>query len=494
MERKKKLNRGESTHMKVNEKILSTVESKKDIFIEVSDKIWDYAEMRFEEYKSSELLCSVLEEEGFKVKKGIAGMDTAFIASFGEGSPVIGILGEYDALSSLSQKPNTAVKEALDEGGNGHGCGHHALGAGSLAAVVAVKEYLKENNLKGTIRYYGCPAEEGGSGKVYMVREKAFEDVDIALTWHPSVINAVNNFTTLANMQAYFKFHGVSSHAAISPHLGRSALDAVELMNVGVNYLREHIIPEARVHYAITNSGGISPNVVQSSADVVYLVRAPKLNQVREIYNRVLNIAKGAALMTETTLEVVFDKACSNIITNSTLEKLMHDKFMELEPVKITEEDVKFAKEIRNTLNDNDKKAHFKLIAGAYGEKGRSVVADLSNSDIADVILPYVKSSLSTIGSTDVGDISWIVPTAQIVTACYALGTPEHSWQKVSQGKSNLCHNGMLQAGKVLALTAVELYNNPELIEKAKLELKEKLAGEKYVCPIPPEVKPSSIR
>ncbi|MGH4137733.1 amidohydrolase [Clostridium sp.] len=261
--------------MSVSEKIVSVIENKRDLFIDVSDKIWDYAEIRFKEFKSSELLCSVLEDEGFKVTKGVGGIETAFIASFRQGTPIIAVLGEFDALSNLNQKSKIAKEEAVIKGANGHGCGHNALGSGSLAAVVAVKEYLKDSNIQGTIRYYGCPAEEGGSGKVYMAREKVFDDVDIALTWHPSSMTAVNNFTTLACIQSYFKFHRISSHAALSPHLGRSALDAVELMDIGVNYLREHIIPEARIHYAITNTGGISPNVVQANADVLHLTYIP---------------------------------------------------------------------------------------------------------------------------------------------------------------------------------------------------------------------------
>src|SRR5699024_4100684 len=252
----------------------------------------------------------LLKAEGFQVERDVGGIETAFIATYGDGSPVIGILGEYDALSGMSQQAGVPTKTPIKEGDNGHGCGHNLLGVGSLGAVLAVKQMIDERQLSGTIRYYGCPAEEGGSGKTYMVRAGLFDDVDIALTWHPGTSNSIMCGQSLANYQVYYKFKGKSSHATISPHLRRSALDAVELMNVGVNYLREHIIPEARVHYAVTHTGGHSPNVVQAEAEVLYLMRAPQVDDVEHIYKRINDIAKGAALMTGTEVDIVFDKAC----------------------------------------------------------------------------------------------------------------------------------------------------------------------------------------
>jgi len=470
------------------------IDTKKDIWISVSDKIWEYAETRFQEYQSEELLCTALETEGFEIKRGIADISTAFVGSFGSGSPVVAILGEYDALSGMSQKEGMAQKEPFAEGGNGHGCGHNMLGAGALAAAVAVKYYLEENNIPGTIRYYGCPGEEGGSGKAFMTRAGVFDDVDVALTWHPLSHNAIFSINTLANYQVYYKFTGISSHAGISPHLGRSALDAVELMNVGVNYLREHIIQEARIHYAVTNTGGVSPNVVQSEAEVLYLIRAPKMGQVQEIFERVCNIAKGATLMTGTECEIIVDKACSNYIPNNTLEKLLYKNYQVVGVPQLDEQDKNFAREIRDTFTDANIKNDLLQAGALMGGKGQEIVSELKEKEIADVLLPYVYLSMSLSGSTDVGDVSWVVPTAQLSVACHALGTPAHSWQSVSQGVSGLAHKGILVAGKVIARTVIDIMIEPEVVAQAKAELQETIEGTKYVCPIPSGVKPSAIK
>lgn len=476
-------------------RILEIINEKKDIFFDASDKIWEYAETRFEEYKSADLLCKLLRDEGFNVDRNIADISTAFVGSYGSGKPIIGILGEYDALSGLSQKSAIARKEPIEQGANGHGCGHNLLGVASLAAAVAVKDYIKENNIEGTIRFYGCPGEEGGSGKAFMAREGIFDDIDIALTWHPGTQNAIMAVNTLANYQVYYKFHGKSSHAAVSPHLGRSALDAVELMNVGVNYLREHIIPQARIHYAVTNTGGTSPNVVQSEAEAIYLIRAPKTSQVQEIYERVCKIAKGAAMMTETECEIVFNKGCSNFVSNTTLEKLFHKNFKEVGAPQFSEEEKKFAKGIRKTLSDSDKNNDLQMAIALMGEKSNSnIVKELKGKEVCDIVLPYNESSRASFGSTDVGDVSWIVPTAQIFTACCALGTPLHSWQIVAQGATSIAHKGMLTASKVIAMTALDILINPQIAEEAKVELKEKLGEETYICPIPKGVKPSPIK
>lgn len=471
------------------------IDEKKHIFIDASDRIWEYAETRFQEFQSAQILATILEEEGFLVDRGVANIPTAFVASFGSGSPVVAILGEYDALSGMSQKKNTATKEAIVEGANGHACGHNLLGAGSLAAAVAVKSYLEENDITGTIRYYGCPGEEGGSGKTFMVREGVFNDVDIALTWHPLTHNAVWSTDTLANYQVYYKFHGKSAHAAAVPHLGRSALDAVELMNVGVNYLREHIIQEARVHYAVTNTGGVSPNVVQAEAEVLYLIRAPKLNQVQEIYERVCNIAKGAALMTGTEYEIVFDKACSNFVPNHTLEKLLYANFNEVGAPVLDEAEKRFAKEIQETLTDTDMNSDLEMAKQFMGKNDQEEIrVALKRKEVSDIILPYTHSSALLPGSTDVGDVSWIVPTAQISVACHAFGTPGHSWQTVAQGATSFAHKGMLIAGKILARTAIDVMLQPHVIAEAKAELEKSLDEATYICPIPSEVKPSILK
>jgi len=461
------------------QRIADMIESKRESFIQVSDRIWEFAETRFEEYQSAELLASTLESEGFAVERGVGGIKTAFIGSFGSGGPVVAILGEFDALSGMSQKKGQAVQEAEVPGANGHGCGHNLLGTASLAAAVAVKQYLQENNLSGTVRYYGCPGEEGGSGKTFMVRAGLFDDVDFALCWHPMGYNSIMAMNSLANYQVYFKFHGKSSHAAVSPHLGRSALDAVELMNVGVNYLREHIIPEARVHYALTNSGGLSPNVVQSFAEVLYLVRAPIVEQVQEIYERVCKIAKGAALMTETEVEIVFDKACSNLVQNKTLEEVMDRNYRELGVPVHDGQELQLARAVRATLSEQE------LRTSEVQAPGRP------DADMVTWLNPYTGELRPLNGSTDVGDVSWITPTAQCTTACFVNGSTLHSWQWVTLGATSIAHKGMLHAGKVMAATAVDMLKNPELIEKAKAELKQRLGHSAYVCPIPEGVRPS---
>lgn len=468
---------------------LAFLEEHRQQFSKISDQIWDYAETAFEEYQSADCLCHALEEFGFQVERGIAGIQTAFCATYGSGGPVIGILGEYDALFQMSQTPGVPTKQEQKSGGSGHGCGHNMLGTASLAAAVAVKQYLEENNIPGTVKYFGCPGEEGGSGKTFMVREGAFEDVDIALTWHPSYANAVMDVSLLANYQIRYKFKGTASHAAATPHLGRSALDAVELMNVGVNFLREHIIPQARIHYAITDAGGMSPNVVQPKAEVLYLIRAPKTAQVEEIYQRVNKIAQGAAMMTETEVEIEFVKACSNIVPNKTLFAAMYQNMQEIGVPSYEPAEQMLAGQMAATLTPQtfDKSP----LAALSAEDARAVMAQIQGKALCDFIAPFHKETPSKVlpGSSDVGDVSWVVPTGQIVTACYALGTPNHSWQLVSQGKNSVAHKGLLYAAKVIAGTAIDALTDESLIAAAKQELKQQLAGEEYICPIPKDVK-----
>ncbi|MGG4496052.1 M20 family metallopeptidase [Brevibacillus reuszeri] len=476
------------------QRIAEIIDQKSELFTNVSDRIWEYAETRFEEFRSAELLCKTLEAEGFTVEKGVAGIETAFIGSYGSGSPVIAILGEYDALSGLSQERGNATHQPIVAGGNGHGCGHNLLGSGSLAAAVAIRHYMEENGIKGTVRYYGCPAEEGGSGKAYMAREGLFNDADFAICWHPQTFNTLMSVSSLANYQVYFKFKGKAAHAAAAPHLGRSALDAVELMNIGVNYLREHIIPEARIHYAITNSGGFSPNVVQAEADVLYLIRAPKTQQVEEIYQRVCQIARGAAMMTETAVDIIFDKACSNLIPNQTMERVMYSNFTELGVPEFDQNEIDFARQIRTTIPDSDKNSELQMISKVLGARGKDLSEQLKNQELSSILMPLMPAARLMSGSTDVGDVSWIIPTVQCSTTCFAMGTQLHSWQAVAQGGTSIGHKGMLHAGKIMAATAIEMLLSPELIAEAKAELVEKLNGTTYVCPIPADIKPAARR
>ncbi len=465
------------------------IEQTQEKWTSISDFIWENPETRFEEFISSRYLSEQLRKEGFQVQTGVAGIETAFIGEYGSGNPVIGFLGEFDALSGLSQKCDVDYQEAVQQGGNGHGCGHNLLGTGSLAAAAALKKYMEEHQLKGTVRFYGCPGEEGGSGKTFMAREGVFDDVDLALSWHPKNRTGVQGCSSLANIQAYFRFKGRSAHAASTPHLGRSALDAVELMNIGANYMREHVSQEARIHYAITNSGGISPNVVQSEAEVLYLVRDKNMKATRKIYDRLCKIAKGAALMTETEVEIVFDKACSNYNPNHTLGKVLEQSIQEVGMPSYTAEEYDFAESIWNTLTDAEKQStelceEINLKRLPVQPEGPFLTAEL---------IPFDgKGFLS--GSTDVGDVSWITPTAQCMYTTSALGTVLHSWQMVAQGKSSIAHKGLLQVAKVLALTAIKAMENQDLIKQAKQELQEQLADHPYECPIPANIKPSKLR
>lgn len=450
---------------------------------EVAKNIWEYAEIRFKEYKSAEELAEYAREAGFQVEMGIGGLETAFKATYGEGHPVIAILGEYDALQGLSQAEDSTHKEKGKQEINGHGCGDHLLGAGALYGAEIVKNYLKENNLKGTIVFYGCPAEEGGSGKTWMMKNGAFEGVDLALTWHPFPYNGVFSLATLANYQVYFRFEGKGSHAAASPQLGRSALDAVELMNVGANYLREHVIQEARFHYAVTNTGGISPNVVQPDAEVLYLIRAPKLNQVEDIFRRICNIARGAALMTETKVKMVFDRGTNEYKGNKEIEKIMFKNLKKFENIEYSTEEIAYAKKFKDTLSEKEITSEFGWIEKASGKEWKNIKDMMLNEYIFRGNIPYDENfNYLLSGSTDVGDVSKKMPTGQIFTACYALGTPSHSWQMVAQGKNSIAMKGMKYAGQVLGQTAIDIFEDPILFEKIKKEFEENY--EEYVSPL----------
>jgi aminobenzoyl-glutamate utilization protein B len=463
------------------------------MYIDANDRIWEYAETAFEEFKSMDKLCELLEKNGFKVEKNVADIPTAFSGTWGSGSPVIGFLGEYDALSGLSQEGGNPVKTPIEPGKPGHGCGHNCLGVGSLAGAVAAKEYLEATGKSGTIVYYGTPGEEGGSGKAFMAREGVFDNLDIALCWHPSTANMIFTGSSNANVQVLYKFKGVSAHAAGDPHLGRSALDAVELMNVGVQFLREHMVDAARIHYAIMDTGGYSPNVVQPKASVLYLIRSPRNAQVQELYERVNKIARGAALMTETELEIDFVKGCSNLIVNATLEKALYKNMQEIPVPTYTEEEKAFAAEVQKSYeNPGDEYTKF---MDKFGDHMTPEVEEKlkARPSLNDFLMPYLNSTTPMAGSTDVGDVSWVAPTAQINVVTTAAGTPGHSWQYVACNKTSIAHKGVLYTGKVLGATAIDLINNPELVAEAKAEHQKRLGGESYVCPIPAGIKPRPI-
>lgn len=444
--------------------------------ISVSDKIWDFAEVRYEEKQSSALMAQTLEDSGFNVVRNAGGIDTAFVATFGTGEPVVAFLGEYDALPALSQEANTHCYAPVENAGNGHGCGHNLLGAGALAAALATKACMEKLGLNGTIKYYGCPAEEGGGGKAFMARAGLFDGVDVAFTWHPWDENLAYNARMLATNQVKYLFKGKSTHAAFSPHMGRSALDGVELMNVGANFLREHIIPEARLHYAITNAGGNAPNVVQSEAHVLYKVRSPKMHQVREITERVKDIARGAALMTGTQVTMEFDAASADLIPNVTLASMMNEELSKFGPATFTEEEKVFAKSIQATFSDEEKRR--------VEKSGRVLSEDLT---------AFRQEPDFLYGSTDVGDVSWLVPVGQVYIATCAWGTAPHSWQMVTQGKSSYAHKGMLLAGSIMAASAVRALTDPALIAAAKDEHILQLEGESYISLLPDEAQPQPL-
>src|SRR5689334_6461166 len=422
------------------------VDTIKPRFVELADRVWAMPEVCYTEARSSAEHLAELRHQGFRITEQVAGIPTALTGEWGEGGPVIAFLGEYDALPGLSQEAGVAEPRPLEKGGNGHGCGHNLLGSAALLAATAVKNYLAEAGLKGRVRYYGCPAEEGGAAKSFMVRAGCFEDVDIAITWHPGAMNRVDDAMSLAGARIDYTFRGRASHAAASPHLGRSALDAVELMNVGVNYMREHMPSDARIHYAVLDSGGVAPNVVQAYAKVRYSIRARDVSGMNALVERVRKIADGAALMTETKVEVKMATAVSNLLGNTPLEKAMQSQLERLGPPPFDAVDRKYAADIQATLSAED-------IASSYARVAMPVQKD---KPLCDFIVPYGTKGAPMIGSTDVGDVSWVVPTVQARCATVAIGTPGHSWQITAQGKSGQAKKGMVNAAKVMAGVAVD--------------------------------------
>jgi aminobenzoyl-glutamate utilization protein B len=383
-------------------------------------------------------------------------------------------------LPGLSQEAGIAEPRALVPGGHGHGCGHNLLGAGSLLAAAAVKQWLEKNHLPGRVRYYGCPAEEGGSAKGFMVRAGLFEDVDVAICWHPASHAGVNTPISLACNELNFHFTGRASHAAAAPHLGRSALDAVELMNVGVNYMREHMPSSARIHYAVTDAGGIAPNVVQAHATVRYLIRALDLATLQGLIPRVRKIAEGAALMTETTMDCEFLSGDANLVGNTPLEQTMHAELERLGPPEFDAADRAYAAALQKTFSAED----IRVSCARFGLKPREGVA------LCDTIFPLGAGDGSLVGSTDVGSVSWVVPTVQARGATWAVGTPGHSWQATAQGKSGIAHKGMEHAAKAMAATATRLFEDPALVAAAKEDFAARLDGQPFVNPIPDGIEP----
>ena len=473
--------------MAEKQQALEAIDRERGALEALSDAIWDHPEVGYRETFAADALCAFLEQNGFQVERGLAGIPTAFCGSYGSGSPVIGLLGEFDALPGMSQKADCFTEDAAEAGGAGHGCGHNLLGVGAVAAALAVKAYL-EAGRPGTVKFFGCPAEEGGSGKGFMARAGVFQGVDAAFSWHPGDVNSVSSESTMANYQIRYRFHGVSSHAAMAPELGRSALDALELMNVGVQFLREHIPGDTRIHYAITDTGGSAPGTVQSHAEAMYLLRAVHLPQVKELYDRVNKIAQGAAMMTETSVEITFIKACSNVIISTELNRVMQENLQEIPLPDFDEADLEYARQVRATVGE--KGSYFdSLVADNTDPELHAKLAWEADAPIHRVVMPLARERQGFV-SSDVGDVSWNCPVAQINAVTLPAGTPMHSWQMVSVGKSPMAKKGMLYAAKVMAGSAIDAMEDPSIVQRAKEELRRRTGGRSYESPIPPEVGP----
>ncbi|MDW3645495.1 MAG: M20 family metallopeptidase [Bacteroidia bacterium] len=427
--------------------VVKHIEKNQETYKEVAHKIWEYAEVGYQEEKSSALLKSQLEAAGFSIESGVAGIPTSFVATYGSGSPTIGILAEYDALPGISQD-NVAERKVRVEGAAGHACGHHLFGTASVAAAIAVKDWLSKSKKSGTIKLFGTPAEEGGAGKVYMVREGLFEDIDAVLHWHPGQGNGASAASSLANKSAKFRFHGIASHAAGAPHFGRSALDGVEAMNYMVNLMREHVTSDTRIHYVITK-GGEAPNVVPEFAEVFYYVRHPETEGSRETFERVVKAAEAAAMGTGTTMDYEVIHGLFNLMPNETLGRVVHGNMSEIGGFDYDADEMTFAEDIRESLPEKARKA----------------------LTTTNVIEPFEVIERGRGGSTDVGDVSWVVPTAGLRTATWVPGTSAHTWQAVAAGGMSIGHKGMILAAKTIATSAVDLYNDPSIIQRANEEL-----------------------
>jgi aminobenzoyl-glutamate utilization protein B len=426
--------------------IIQSLDAKRQVYADIAKQIWGFAEVGYQEQKSSALLQSQLRAAGFDIKAGVAGIPTAFVATAGSGKPVIGIVGEFDALPGLSQDA-TATRLPLVAGGPGHGCGHNLFGTGSVAAAIAVKEWIASSGHTGTLHFFGTPAEEGGAGKYYMLRAGLFTDVDTVVAWHPGDRNEASPSTTLANISAKFRFHGLSAHAAAAPDKGRSALDAVEAMDHMVNLMREHVPQETRIHYVITNGGG-APNVVPDFAEVYYYARQPDMKVLDGIWERIVNAAKGAALGTGTTMDMELIGAVYNVLPNEYLSGVMRRSLTRVGGVTYTPAERQFAETIRRTLTE----------PSASGIGSQETVRDARET-----------GALSS-ASTDLGDVSWNVPTVQLTAATFVPGVPAHSWQATACAGGSIGAKGMMVAAKTMALTTVDLFSDATHVQRAREE------------------------
>jgi len=475
--------------MKEKRDIIDWLDDHQQVFIDMADKIWDYAEISHREFKSSRLQADYLESQGFDITWEIGGLKTAFVAEWGNGKPIIGFLGEYDALEGLSQK-RQSKQEPITPGAPGHGCGHNLLGTGAVAAVMAAKEWMEDTGTQGTIRYYGCPAEENTYGKTFMARDGAFDDLDAALNFHPGSINMPSKASAVGVNDIKFRFHGRTAHAGGSPHLGRSALDAVELMNVGVNYLREHVTSNVRIHYAITHGGDL-PNVVPAEAEVWYFIRAHKPEELEEVTNRVRKIAEGAAMMTETTSEENFRAACSAVLSNHYLADLQYENMQVVGPIEFTPEEMAFAKDINDAYpRENSAEFYRQVTEYKIPKEWEDKLKAHIGEALLGINLPAFDQDDIQTGSTDVGDVSQITPISMLSTAGFPIGAAGHSWGIVAASGTSIGHKGMMHAAKTMALTAMDLLSEPAHLQKARKEFERATKDHPYKSPLPAHVKP----
>jgi aminobenzoyl-glutamate utilization protein B len=458
----------------IQKEMVSYLDSLRPDLVAMNQDIWTYSELGLEEHRSAARLVSVLKKAGFQVKEGVSGMPTAFVAEYGSGRPIIGILAEYDALPDLSQEAGGARK-AVPGRSTGHGCGHCALGTAAVGGALAVKQVYDKHKLKGTIRVYGTPAEETVIGKVYMTLDKQFDDLDACLHWHPGSKNKAWYSSSKAIISAKFTFTGLPAHASGSPEKGRSALKGVELMNIGVNYMREHVKEDSRIHCVVTNGGG-QPNVVPAKAQVWYYVRANTHEDMAANFDWVAEIAEGAAKMSRTKFEMQIDTDCHEIIPNYPLSQVIYRNMQKLGPPQFDDADRKLALQLQEPLRND------------FGLKETKPLND-TIEELTEK--PYPPDA----GSTDVGDISWHVPTSGFGTACFAAGSPGHSWQNVAAIGSPIGHKGMLVAAKVMALSAADLLADEQALKDARVDFDKRMKGRKYTTRIPAGQKaPKSIR
>jgi aminobenzoyl-glutamate utilization protein B len=456
------------------------IDEKLDQIVAIADTIWEYAELCLHENKSAAILVENLLAEGFKVETGAGGIPSAIVAEWGSGKPVIGILAEYDALTNCSNKA-VPFREPVVHDGPGHGCGHNLIGAASYAAAIGLKKEMEVQGVKGTVRFYGCPAEEGGAGKAFMARDGAFKDCDIALAYHPATINRVKWGSTLASDDTNFTFYGRSAHAAADPHNGRSALDAMQLMNIGMEFLREHMLPQTRIHYTITMGGG-QPNVVPPEAQVWVRVRAADRDMLEDLWKRVVKCAEGAALMTETTVKVDRFKCIYNVLPNSVVAEVADECLHRVGPPKFAPQDYDFAAEISKSIDPAQKRTTLRR---------DGIPREWWDKYLLETVLPHPVAEPEPRGSDDAGDVSHCCPYGGVTTASLVMGTPGHSWQFTAQAGMGIGHAGMIAGAKALAETGYVLMTRPDLVEKAWAEFRERTGGREYRCAMSPDQKPA---